>query len=79
MGLNFLLAAELRDITQVLALVEGPGNKNERPFLSDECYELLVRNFATFGYADGVKLQEDLRDRPIQTLLNLILYFNSRT
>lgn len=79
MGANFLLANELADITYVINLLAGPGDSLEKPFLGDQAYDILSRNFSTFGYTSQVKLKEDLKDKPVQTLLNIVLYFNSRT
>lgn len=76
MAANFLLTAEKTSIQWVLDyLTRGNG----AGVLDEKAADELSKNHATFGYNSEIKMREELRDRPIVTLLTVILYFNSRT
>jgi 3-hydroxyisobutyrate dehydrogenase-like beta-hydroxyacid dehydrogenase len=77
MANNFLLAAEKTQITEVLDYLDKAGL--EKPAIDETATDKLAKNHSTFGYPSEILLREDLRDRPVATLLRIILYLNVRT
>jgi hypothetical protein len=45
----------------------------EYPRIDDYVANLISRNHTALGYSSEVKLQEDLRDKPYSTLLQILI------
>lgn len=59
------------DLVQAIdLLVKG---SLEYPRIDDTVANLISRNHTALGYASEIKLQEDLRDKPFSTLLQLLV------
>lgn len=72
---NTLTARAKTDIQKVIADLVAE-NGLEKPNLAESQIELLSRNYAAYGYTAQIQFLEDLKERPVWTLLSLVIYLS---